>query len=77
MVCSAQIWSNLGAERHYGFVNYGPPVSQGYLKLNYVHDSLVGSIVYKKLVVTPFYASGDLNCKKKVDKYLIASVCIF
>ena len=53
---SAQIWSNPGAEWHYGYVNYGPPVSHGYLKLNYVNDSLIGSVTYKKLKVTPYYA---------------------
>ena len=53
---SAQIWSNPGAEWHYGYVNYGPPVSHGYLKLNYVNDSLIGSVTYKKIKVTPYYA---------------------
>ncbi len=56
MFCSAQIWSNPGAEWHYGYVNYGPPVSHGYLKLKYVNDSLIGSVTYKKLKVTPYYA---------------------
>ncbi len=56
LFCSAQIWSNLGAEWHYGYVNYGPPVSHGYLKLKYVNDSLIGSVTYKKLKVTPYYA---------------------
>ena len=52
----AQMWCTSGAEWHYGHQE-GPPFLYSYLKLNYVSDSMINTITYKKLK-TVRYGNG-------------------
>jgi hypothetical protein len=52
----AQMWCSPGAQWHYGHQE-GSPFLYSYLKLNYVSDSIINTITYKKLK-TVRYGTG-------------------
>ena len=49
----AQMWCASGAQWHYGYVA-GVPFTYGYLISNYIGDSTISTIVYKKITTTRY-----------------------
>ncbi len=55
LTSKAQMWCAPGAEWHYGYLTYNSPgISNGYLISNYVNDSIINTVTYKKIKVKAF-----------------------
>lgn len=53
LTSKAQMWCAPGAEWHYGYVA-GAPFYYGYLKSNYINDTVINTITYKKIQTTRY-----------------------